>query len=734
MGFSIFGDLVADTAEQRRTFFKLLFGKAEGYVCLAYLNRDDRKMRQRFFKWPQQIEDLLSNIDLESQQLVHAYYGVSLYNTNSNRTKDNVKQCTTIWADLDNTNPATLLVKPSILVQSSPGKLQGLWLLEDPIDPFDAEDIARRISYYHHNDGADYCWDATHILRIPYTPNYKYGDLDSAPIVTVLDADRRLYRPSDFSRYPQPKAIEHIVAVPPEERVPSSRPAEDIMEEWYVSDYARHLIEDPVPEEDTWSERLWSLITTLRDDHCPKEEAFVIVKGSKCDKYTRDGRPDSHLWKEIDKAYIEKVEVMKLAPTATASVPDFITTEEINQVTARETFIERYISWASKQTDAATQYHQAGAFIILSAILAGNITLPTSFGKIIPNLWFMILGNTTLTRKTTSMNMAMRLLYDVDDRALLATDGSLEGILVGLRDRPHQSSIFKRDEFSGLLETIAHKDYMAGFAEQLTQLYDGEQIKRMLRKEVIDIHNPVFIMYVGGIKAKTQMLLTEELVMGGFLPRFVMITAEPDLSRLRPLGPPVETETEHRDIIKNELLDIFAHYVAETNVTRNGSSIGRARPDFEAVLTPEAWTRYNQFERLMSETALNTGLEYLTPVYDRLSKSTLKAAMLIAASTQRGSKVIVTLQDLLHAIYYCQFWREYGSEIINGVGKTYDERLMDKIFLTINSSMPLGTSRGELMTMFQLDAKRADLLFKTLEQRKLIKMVDTDGGKRYQVP
>lgn len=731
MSFSVFRDIVEDTGEQRRDFFKLLFGKAEGYVCVAYLGRDDKKMHHRFFKWPGELEQMLENIEANVQHLVHAYFGVSIYKTPDNRTKNNIKECTNIWADLDTADPRSLLVRPSILIQSSPGKYQALWLLQEPIDRYEAEEIARKISYAHADDGADKCWDASHVLRIPYTPNLKYGDLQNAPIVGILHAERYIYRPKDFNVYPTPKALRQIEETDLENRVPSESNLAEIEFKYTFSEEIRRLIYTE-PDSD-WSSAVWNLIRSMDEIHVDPEEMFVVVKQAACNKYRRDGRSENEIWRDIDKATIKKIEVMRLAPTASATVPKLMTSAETTLVLSRETFVERYIKWASNVTDAAVQYHQSGAFIILSSLLAGNIKLPTSFGRIIPNLWFMLLGNTTLTRKTTAMNMAMSLLYDVDERALLATDGSMEGILVGMRDRPKQPSIFLRDEFSGLLEVIAHKDYMAGFAEQLTKLYDGEPLRRLLRKETIDIKDPIFIMYVGGIKDKTQMLLTEELVMGGFMPRFVLITAEPDMDRIRPIGPPVETDREHREFIKNELFDLFSHYVSEVNVVNNGQNIGRIRNEFTAVLTPEAWKRYNDYEFLLTRTALDAGLAHLTPVYDRLAKSTLKAAILIAASTQREQRVVVTLQDLLHAIYYAQGWREYASEIVNGVGKTYDERIMDRLYRAISASTT-PVPRGELMRIYQLDYKRADLLFRTMEQRGIIMMVNENGIKGYRVP
>src|SRR5690606_32174212 len=118
-------------------------------------------------------------------------------------------------------------------------------------------------------------------------------------------------------------------------------------------------------------------------------------------------------------------------------------------------------------------------------------------------------------------------------------------------------SVFLRDEFSGLLEQMTKKDYMAGMAELLTKLYDGKMQKRILRKETVEVREPILILFAGGIKNKVTRILTHEQVSSGFMPRFIFITAESDISTLKPLGPPTQKTINTGDAIRNELIDIY---------------------------------------------------------------------------------------------------------------------------------------------------------------------------------
>jgi hypothetical protein len=349
------------------------------------------------------------------------------------------------------------------------------------------------------------------------------------------------------------------------------------------------------------------------------------------------------------------------------------------------------------------------------------VVLPTSFGKIIPNLWFMILADTTLTRKSTAMDLVTDMLLETDPDLLLATDGSLEGMMTSLSARPGRPSLFLRDEFSGLLEAMTKKDYMAGFAETLTKLYDGKPMKRILRKEVVTVTKPVLILFAGGIKEKVCSLLTFEQVSSGFMPRFLFVTAESDPTRIRPLGPPTNVTDDGRERIMAEMDEITKHYhrIIHIPVPNVPGATTPAQMVFDAKLTPDAWQRYNQFEDIMVKDGLMAERpEIMTPVNDRMSKSTLKAAVLLAASRQRGPEVIVETIDIIRAISYCRSWKVYANEVMGGVGRGTVEKQIEALAGLVERRPGIG--RSAVMRYMHLTAQTANALFETTEQRGYI--------------
>jgi hypothetical protein len=370
-------------------FFRLLFGRSEGYVCLAFLSAGTRKLQEEFFEWPDELPMMLEAVGRRTQGN-NVYFCPQLFGTRS-RKKEHVSETPSAWADLDTCDPDNMLVEPSVTVETSPGRWHAYWRFERDVAPDDAEALSRRIAYAHEEQGADRSgWDITQLLRVPYTYNYKYAVEGShIPVVETRVATKRLYRLSDFADYPELDGYVSVdIPVPTGDALPD-KPAEELLQDrrgalnplvW------RHFIDEPITD---WSKTLWNLQMLLFEAGFTRKEVFVIVREAKCNKYERDGRPTELLWKEVCRAAIRAEENYKLL-TGVGDVEalNLITAEEVEEIqSAPDTFVERYQKWAKELGDAAQQYHQAGAFIALSSLLAGAVKLPTSFGVVVPNLW-----------------------------------------------------------------------------------------------------------------------------------------------------------------------------------------------------------------------------------------------------------------------------------------------------------------------------------------------------------
>jgi hypothetical protein len=708
------------TAERMTSFFRIVFGEHEGYICVARREPGTRTFNEEFFLYPSQLDRMMRHVDY--MVLAHDLYFCPQLLSKARRVKESVKVCPVVWADLDTCPPSKLLVPATIVAETSPNRFQGLWLKKPPFEPAVAEDISRRIAYYHAEDGADKSgWDLTQLLRIPYTYNHKYKGTGTIPQIRIVSTNDTPLELENFDVYPEAEGFEYT-KIPFPTELPTTEPIE-------ILDSHRAFIHPQVwtlfnetPSED-WSRSLWLLENYLFEGGVSREETFVIARVAACNKYDRDGKSEKLLWLEVCRAWsnVHNISNGTREGPREVELPHLLSDEERFLCEQNPTLVEEYVEWGKTIGDAAWQYHEAGAFIILSTLLGATVRLPTSFGTILPNLWFMILADTTLTRKTTAMDLAMDILIEIDSDAILATDGSIEGLMTSLSMRPGRSSIFLRDEFSGLLEAMTKKDYYAGMAETLTKLYDGKLQKRILRKEVIEVRDPVLILFAGGIKTRVLSLLTHEHIASGFLPRFIFVLAESDTKNLKPLGPPTDHSVEVRQKMIDRFKTIYGHYNRTETFTIGDKSV-TAPKRWQVEMTPQAWTRFNVLEQGMLSSALKTEhRDTLTPTFDRLAKSGLKLAMLIAASRNLGTKVTVTVDDIVRAFYYVEKWRYHAFKVVTGVGTSPLERLVQRVMEAITRSP--GVRRATLMQNFHLMSREADVVFGTLEQRGLISRV-----------
>jgi hypothetical protein len=315
------------------------------------------------------------------------------------------------------------------------------------------------------------------------------------------------------------------------------------------------------------------------------------------------------------------------------------------------------------------------------------------------------------------------MLNEVDSDALMTNDGTAEGLLSSLSVRPGRSSIFYKDEVSGFFDAINNKRYLAGVPEILTHLYDSPQrYVRSLSKQEIVVQNPILIFFGGGISEKTYSHLSDEYVLSGFLPRFLVVNGSVDLSRIRPTGPKEIAGSLQREKLVNELINLRDQYDPVGYIVVAGQRIPvgdfQNRPMIKAIFTQESWDFYGQLEMMMVVAANDSSFkEKALPTFERLSRSMMKLAVLIAASRQspQDSSITVEIHDLKHAARFVQDWGKYSIELIMNVGKTNSMRMLDKVRGYIDGKP--GIYKSELMRFTHLSSREMNEVIGTLIDR-----------------
>lgn len=718
----------AAKSQVRVQFLDYLFGTQKGFICLATASNSKADFKQHFFEWPAQ-RSIVANFIEDQHSRKNVWFCVNLL-MQAERKKEYCLPSSFAWSDLDHAVPTQKMQPyPTCIVESSPSRFQAFWRIEgEPVPPDVAEDFSKKLAY---TIGADKSgWDLTQLLRVPWTNNFKYDPPAQTKLISISE-DSYPIELFDAIQIPSDNgdSANDVTALP------DSLPTLDNVLYRYKSEgrldeeFTSLFIKEPDSNSD-WSRILWRFIHHCFSLGMTPEEVFVVSNGAACNKYKRDNRPASYLWRDVSKAAQEQRNFNALLSNSVeiVTMPHLVDWDEFEE----DTFIKDYKEWANRATDAPEQYHELTCFIALSAVICSGLWLGVEWGEIVPNLWGLVLGESTLTRKTTAMRLAVDTLKDLDESLILATDGSAEGLLTGLSHRPKRVSIYWKDEVSGLFDSINRKDYLAGLPETLTQLYDVPKVlTRLLRKETITISEPYFIFFGGGIRDKVYSLINDEYILSGFLPRFLVVSGENDLSRLRRTGPPTEFSTERKDHIIRSLADLKDRFNTTIETTIGGQTV-QWPTRIEARLTDEAWQYYGDIEEKLTNAGNDSDMSMLAlPTFTRLGFSLLKMSLLVAASRREpdsSNRLAVELRDVKQAAFYIERWGHYSIDLLLNAGKSQTEKIISKALSLVKRNE--GLPKSELMQRMHLSARDAKDLIDTMSQRGLIDTKPAGRGIR----
>lgn len=281
-------------------FLKLVWDGQEGYVFLP--RKKKRWVEGSAFKWPEEIEKVEAHIEKHGKTS-DLYYTPNTFHQ-PDRRREYVKSPSWLYADLDTVSPTKLSVRPSIAIQSSPGRFQALWRLARPIDPAKHENYNQRLTYATGADRGG--WDLTQVLRIPGTRNHKYPGRVKVRLAWSDGGKTSLTKVKKYLDGVEANVETLGPVVPPDLRLPAES-AEDIRKRCRDSLDARTrelLEQEEAPPVGERSDRLWELECRLLEIGLEPEEVFVVVKDSVWNKYLHRRDGDLHLWREVQKAHL----------------------------------------------------------------------------------------------------------------------------------------------------------------------------------------------------------------------------------------------------------------------------------------------------------------------------------------------------------------------------------------------------------------------------------------------
>lgn len=668
-------------------FLAAVYGDATGFATIVTKGMNGELTNQKFFEYPQQKDEMVAFATENAKSDV--YYSPILFN-GQRRIKENAKTVHVIYADADTCHPDNFLVEPSISVQTSEGHWHTYWMLDQEVDPQVAALLAKKIAYAHSHQGCDTSgWNTTKLLRIPNTMNLKPGKED--PVTAT--ATGQIYTLDDLELHYGDVEVEPIRELSLEE-LPAEWPAlMDVMAKLKSTPEIMALYTEEPKATDDRSKLLWKLENLLFRQGLDAREVFVMVRNAKCNKYhsstPKRSDPDGDLWREVQRAQSSYTAEPGLGPIDTTDLekpvtieqikPQFLTENERFEVAHTKTFVDEYREWAMSKTDGAIAYQNASAWTLLSCVFSDVGYAVPKFGKMGLNLWFMVLGETTLTRKSTSRNLMLRAVrqyekfsgYQID----IGSDATPEGLTAILSERDGQTSLLHRDEVQGMFKDFINKTYMASAAERFTELYDGHvpvTIRSSKAKAQTERATTNFVMYLMGITSKTADVLTTEYFRSGFLARFIYVTA-PTPPRTRE-SEDIQQADEYETIVRDEVLERMIKNLSESTMFWQKKNASKPVP---VRMSQQALERFNQFKWEMGNFAENhPERESIEPSRQRLALSVWKCAVLLAMYDK--SEEVKTIH-LLSAIHYAEEWFENLIQMAGAISASEWQRDVDRL-------------------------------------------------------
>lgn len=687
------------------TFLESIYGTEDsGYIEF----KTDGFETSRWFAWPDQRKYIVTYLGMRRDEDV--WLPAMLF-SEKDRHAENATVTKAVYMDADACPPERFRLKPSYVIETSEGHWQCWWLLDKTYPAEDVSEIAHKIAVAHKPHGCDPSgWIPAKMMRVPGSTNTKYD----IPFRVRYDEryEPTVYTMSDLLDAYGDISLERAAVV--NDELPSRLPRTvDV-----VGEFAERcpdlfdLYRTDVPEGGSWSERMWRLLMGMLDAGFSREEIFVVAKNARCNKYdpehagkmTQKGSriplrqdPDGTLWREVLKAEAEYQKGERAPEPEVVVVEDddtemfgfrqksikasFLTDDERALVADQPSFIDEYVAWVKTRTDAAERYQRSLAYLLLSCVYGNLGYISPQFGRMDLNLWLMILGDTTFTRKSTSRSLFLKVLHEFEratsQQVDIGSDFTPEGLTRELSERPNQVSLVHRDEIQGWFHEIYNKTYMSGSIERMTDLYDGRVMGTLRAGKDASIKTRaqvVFNILGMGIKDEIARVLTDDHFKSGFLARFLWASAEtPQVTRDLVLVK--QREVDHDSISHDEFIDETVMWFEERLIAL-GAADGQKTKMLMDEVTME---RYNEWVLQISgvtDPSFRNVSDTVKPSTERLRYSVWKAAALLAI--HEGSPRI-EIRHLLHVLAQAELWYEDMTLMAGAISSSEYERQVNDL-------------------------------------------------------
>lgn len=190
-------------------------------------------------------------------------------------------------------------------------------------------------------------------------------------------------------------------------------------------------------------------------------------------------------------------------------------------------FITPFMQWFKASTDAPLEFGQAAALYTLSTVALGRRWL-TKSTNLHPNLFCMIVGDSSIARKSTSVRKSRALIDEIEPSRVGPTDYTIEGVYRWMQGKDHTTGKGRNKmalfagEFGADLARM--EAYGATVQADFCHLYDGEPIEKVRAgKGTIRIDKPRVNLFAAAAYPMLTRHLGPKDWFNGYLMRFLFV-------------------------------------------------------------------------------------------------------------------------------------------------------------------------------------------------------------------
>lgn len=386
-------------------------------------------------------------------------------------------------------------------------------------------------------------------------------------------------------------------------------------------------------------------------------------------------------------------------------------------------FEQLYVEWAKEITDAPEVYHQAVARLVLSCVVNRKVWLPFGPEKLFPNLYMLIIGPSTLKRKSWSVKLGRKFIREIYPDFEIQETSSRQAFIseYARKDRvPLSAGLIHIDELKGFVDRVKTGGWHQGFFQDLATFYAGERFHRrrgVTEKEKEEFHIESPFLNIAACCSFDWLSQSVEMsdLLGGFFSRFLWIVDNEKVSFIK--THPSPGDPQKYNLLLQKLYRIN-EYQGEMMISKEADEI------YDAWV--QEWRIKNQGGQWDSN-------------YDRLIYIAQKLALLHALSRIEATRdeltnppLFIYPDDIKPAIQFVMRTTLAFKDI--SIGDSPDDLMIRRVAAKIFKSSTIDHS-VLLAGVRNLDAKKLQLAITTLEQAEMIQVnsekIQNPNGRIY---